>query len=199
MPRISEGYFFFIKMNKIDCVKKKIEEIIEKSPVPEDPIHSKNTLEWLLKLMPDADEAFKIAALGHDIERAIEERKVKRNDYGSYREFKHDHALNSAKILVEITKECNVSQELIDKVFFLVQNHEIGGNRRVDLLRDADSISFFHVNLPHYFARNTVEETKRRFLWGYKKLPDNLKDVVAEFGYQAKNLESLVSIWIANR
>ncbi len=186
-------------MSKIDCVKKKIEEIIKKSPVPEDPIHSKNTLEWLLKLMPDADEAFKIAALGHDIERAIEERKVKRNDYRNYGEFKHDHALNSAKILVEIMKQCNVNQELIDKVFFLVQNHEIGGNKKVDLLRDADSISFFHVNLPHYFARNTVEETKRRFLWGYKKLPDDLKDVVAEFGYQAKNLESLVRDWISNR
>ena len=51
-------------MDNIGCVKKKIEEIIKKSPVLEDPIHSKNTLEWLLKLNPDADEAQKIAALG---------------------------------------------------------------------------------------------------------------------------------------
>ena len=46
-------------MDKIDRVKKKIEEIIKKSSVPEDPIHSKNTLQWLLKLKPDADEALK--------------------------------------------------------------------------------------------------------------------------------------------
>jgi hypothetical protein len=58
-------------MHSIDCVKKRIEEIIKTSPVPEDPIHSKNTLEWLLWLKPDADEALQIAALGHDIERAI--------------------------------------------------------------------------------------------------------------------------------
>ncbi len=32
-------------MDNIDCVKKKIEEIIKKSPVPEDPSHSKNTIE----------------------------------------------------------------------------------------------------------------------------------------------------------
>ena len=49
-------------MDSIDCVKKKIEGIIEKSIVTEDPIHSKNTLEWVLKLKPDADEALKIAA-----------------------------------------------------------------------------------------------------------------------------------------
>ena len=63
-------------MDDIDCLKNRIEEVIKKSLVPEDPFHSKNTLKWLLKLNPDADEALKIAALGQDIERAIEERKV---------------------------------------------------------------------------------------------------------------------------
>ena len=179
-------------MDNIDCVKKKIEEIIKKSPVPEDPIHSKNTLEWLLKLKPDADDALKIAALGHDIERAIEERKVRREDYISYDEFKKAHALNSAKILKGIMKGCNVRKELVDDVFFLVSHHEIGGNRRVDVLRDADSISFFHVNLPYYFTRNGVEEAKKRCLWGYKKLPDNLKEVVANFRYEDKEVEFLL-------
>ena len=67
-------------MDKINLVKRKIEEVIKGSSVPEDPIHSKNTLEWLLKLKPDADESLKIAALGHDIERADEKQKVRRQD-----------------------------------------------------------------------------------------------------------------------
>ena len=179
-------------MDNIDCVKKKMEWIIKKSQVPEDPIHSKNTLEWLLKLKPDADDALTIAALGHDIERAIEERKVRREDYKDYDEFKEAHASNSAKILAEIMKECNISKKLADDIVFLVCHHETGGTRRVDILRDADSISFFHVNLPYYFIRNGVEETKKRCLWGYKKLPENLKRVVAEFDYQNKELELLV-------
>ncbi len=54
-------------MDNLDCIKKKIEKIIEKSPIPEDPIHSKNTLKWVLKLKPDADDALQIAALGHYI------------------------------------------------------------------------------------------------------------------------------------
>ena len=179
-------------MDNIDCAKKKIEEIIKKSPVSEDPIHSKNTLEWLRKLKPDADEALKIAALGHDIERAIEERKVRREDYKNYDEFKDAHASNSAKVLTEIMEACNISKKIADDIFFLVCHHETGGSERVDILRDADSISFFQVNLPDYFIRNGVEETKKRYLWGYRKLPDNLKRVVAEFDYQNKELESLV-------
>jgi hypothetical protein len=183
-------------MDSIDCVKKKIEGIIEKSIVTEDPIHSKNTLEWLFKLKPDADEALKIAALGHDIERAIEEQKVRRKDYKSYDEFKKAHASNSARILKKIMEECNVRKELVDDVFFLVSRHEIGGDKRVDVLKYADSISFFHVNLPYYFVRNDVEETKKRCSWGYKKLSDSLKGVVAEFDYQNKELELLVKICI---
>ena len=61
----------------IKRVKKAIEAVVAESSVPEDPLHSKNTLSWLLKLKPDADEALQIAALGHDIERAIERRKVR--------------------------------------------------------------------------------------------------------------------------
>jgi len=184
---------------KLVYLEKKIEKIIKKSLVPEDLPHSKNTLKWLLKLKPDADEALKIAALGHDIERAIEERKVKRANYKSYNEFKDAHALNSAKIMAETMSDCKMNQELIDRVYFLVRNHEIGGNNGANVLKDADTISFFDVNLPYYFARNNVEETKMRCLWGYKKLSDNLKKIILEFYYQDKELRSLVSDFIVNR
>jgi len=69
-------------MHSPDCVRKRIEAVISGSSVPEDAPHSKNTLQWLLKLQPAADEALQIAALGHDIERAVNDRKVRREDYG---------------------------------------------------------------------------------------------------------------------
>ena len=49
-------------MNHIDRLKNEIRSIISGSEVPEDPVHAQNTLEWLLKLKPDADDALKIAA-----------------------------------------------------------------------------------------------------------------------------------------
>ena len=155
-------------------------------------------MKWLLKLKPNADEALKIAALGHDIERAIEERKIKRSNYKTYEKFKDAHALNSAKIIVETMEDCKINQELIDDVYFLVCHHERGGDNRVNVLRDADTISFFDVNLQFYFKRNDEKETKKRWLWGYNKLPSNLKSTVAEFKYRDKKLKSLVDTWIAD-
>ena len=183
-------------MDKINLVNRKIEEVIKGSSVPEDPIHSKNTLEWLLKLMPDADESLKIAALGHDIERAIEKRKVRRQDYKDYDAFKDAHALNSANVLAEIMQACDIEKKMIDEVFSLVRQHETGGTDRVDILKDADSISYFDVNLPLYFIRNNLKETKRRCLWGYQRLSDKGKRIVAGFDFQNKELNALVRIWI---
>jgi len=180
------------------CIKRKIEEVIANSAVSEDPVHSKNTMEWLLKLDPKADEALQIAALGHDIERAVEGRKVRCKDYRSYDEFKNAHALNSAEILREIMNECNLSKEFTEDVYLLVCHHETGGNGRANLLRDADSISFFDVNLPFYFSRNGMKETKERYLWGYRKLSDDMKKVVANFSYEDKELDSLVKSWVAS-
>ncbi len=183
-------------MDKINLVKRKIEEVIKGSSVPEDPIHSKNTLEWLLKLMPDAGESLKIAALGHDIERAIEKRKVRRQDYKDYDAFKDVHALNSANVLTEIMKACDIDKKMIDEVFFLIRHHETGGTDQVDILKDADSISYFDVNLPLYFIRNNLKETKRRCLWGYKRLSDQGKKIVAELNYQNKEIKSLLMVCI---
>lgn len=183
-------------MDKINLVKRKIEEVIKGSSVPEDPIHSKNTLEWLLKLKPDADENLKIAALGHDIERAIEKRKVRRQDYKDYDAFKDAHALNSANILAEIMQAYDIDKKIIDEVFSLVRHHETGGNGLVNILKDADSISYFEVNLPLYFVRNNLKETKRRCLWGYKRLSDQGKEIVAELNYQNKEIKSLLKVCI---
>ena len=63
-------------MNSIRCAEQRIRSAISRSKVPEDPLHAENTLAWVLKLMPEADEALQLAALGHDIDRAIETRRV---------------------------------------------------------------------------------------------------------------------------
>ncbi|MCK9329800.1 MAG: hypothetical protein M0Q94_07995 [Candidatus Cloacimonetes bacterium] len=42
-----------------------------KSPIEFDLTHGRLVLKWVLILKPEADDAFKIAALSHDIDRAI--------------------------------------------------------------------------------------------------------------------------------
>ena len=91
-----------MRTDAIDKVKGKIDEIIVLSLYSEDIFHSINTLEWVLKLDPNADIALQIAALGHDIERGLEDRTVKARNYDTFDEFKQAHALNCAGILTEI-------------------------------------------------------------------------------------------------
>ena len=179
-------------MNSIDRVKKSIETIISGSSVSEDPVHSKNTLDWLLKLKPDVDEALQIAALGHDIERAINQRKVRREDFEDYDQFKAAHAHNSAEILKEVMLNCGVEETLMEQVYDLVNRHEVGGDERSDLLKDADSISYFEVNLPHYYNRHGWDETKRRCLWGYKRLSEKMKTRAAKLTFENDELRALM-------
>ncbi len=61
-------------MTSLTAVRKAILAVISRSPVPEDPGHAENTLSWLLRLRPDAGMSMQIAALGHDIERAVSPR-----------------------------------------------------------------------------------------------------------------------------
>lgn len=178
-------------MNSIERVKYEIEKVIALSEVPEDLIHSKNTKEWLLRLKPDADIALQIAALGHDIERSIKDRKVNRDDYADYNEFKKAHSLNSAKILQEILSKYNINEIIIDKITYLVKRHEFGGNPEVNILREADSISFFDVNLPFYFQRSSKEEIAFRIKWGYKRLSENSRAIVKCFRYDIAKLDLL--------
>jgi len=183
-------------MDTLECIKRRIEEIVAQSKVPEDPLHAKNTLEWLLKLKPDADIALQIAALGHDVERAIEERKIKRENFSDYDEFKRAHASNSAQILKEIMIECGADEELMNDVVDLVKKHEWGGDERANLVMYADTLSFFEVNLPFYFKRNGLEETRRRFFWGYRKLPEKFKKLLENFNYSDERITNLVKEWL---
>ena len=179
-------------MSHIECTQKKIRTILSHSAVPEDPIHAENTLNWLLRFEPGADIALQIAALGHDVERAFEKRKIRKRFFHDFNTLKAAHARNSAEIIKEIMTACEVPQRIVDDVYQLVYHHETGGDSRSDLLRDVDSISFFDVNLPLYYERNGREATLRRSIWGYQRISQNRKDSVSNIVYELSELNVLL-------
>ena len=173
------------------CAEARIRDIIAGSPVPEDPPHAENTLQWLLRLAPDADPALRLAALGHDIDRAVPD-KVRREDFSDYDAFKAAHAEHSARILARLLAECGVSAPLIEETCRLVERHEIGGDPRSDLLKDADSLSYFEVNLPLYLAREGEAETLRRCRWGVRRLSANARQRLARLHFADPRQAALV-------
>jgi len=179
-------------MDNIDCAKQKIREVIAGSRVPEDPGHADNTLEWLLHLEPDAGEALQLAALAHDIDRAIEEIKVRRADFDDFDVFKAAHARHGVALLRPILTACDVAHDIVDEVCRLVLLHEVGGDPDSDLLKDADSISYFDVNLPLYYQREGWDETKRRSHWGYRRLTPRAQEIVKHIHHEDKELARLL-------
>ncbi len=160
------------------CAEARIRAFIARSQVPEDPVHADNTLAWLLRLEPGADSALRLAALAHDIERATPDR-YRREDFDDYDSFKAAHARRGARLLREILEDCGVDAAAVEEACRLVERHEVGGDPRADLLKDADSLSYFDVNLPHYYAREGEAETLRRCRWGLKRLSPRARSWLA--------------------
>jgi hypothetical protein len=183
-------------------IRNEILQILSHSTVPEDYEHALNVLKWVNRLKPDADFPLHIASIGHDIERALPEQKVQRMNFPSYDDFKRAHAENSAKIVDEILSTYPIAQNVIERVHYLIANHEFGKEGDVDLtiLKDADSLSFFETNLPYYFHREGEKETYFRMQWGYdrmsgkakgflKKLPDG-EDILKDFLQKTQSLST---------
>ncbi len=176
----------------METIWKRLHTIIAGSSVPEDLHHAENTLVWLLRLDPRASQASRIAAFAHDIERAIENKKVLRIDYDDFDAFKAAHASNSANILKEILTEYCINSETSAEACSLVSLHETGGNTNADILMNVDSISYFDVNLPLYYQREGLEETKRRSIWGYQRLSKRGKKIVKKLKYTDEMLTRML-------
>jgi len=180
-------------MNKFDLIKKKIEEILPRSPIKFESIHSKLTLKWLLKLNPDADEAMQIAALAHDIDRAITgitEKDLK--DFSKIDEFKKEHAIRSAKFICDILEKHDYDKNIIKKVQHLVENHEEGGDNEQTTLMEADSLAYFDYNIPHYFERYGRERTKQKIQFMYKRLKDKPRKLINQIKFEDKEMKLLL-------
>ena len=162
-----------------ECARRRILERIARSPVPEDPAHAENTLHWLLRLDPGADTALQLAALAHDIERARPQR-LRRDAFDDYDHFKQAHARQGARLLEPLLRHCGLEEAVIREACRLVERHEFGGDPRADLLREADSLSFFEVNLPLYHAREGEAEALRRCRWGVARLSPRGRALLAE-------------------
>ena len=167
-------------------IKDEILQILSYSAIPEDYEHALNVLKWVNRLKPDADFPLRIASIGHDIERALPDQKVQRMNFSSYDDFKKAHAENSAKIVNEILSMYPVAQDVIGRVHYLIANHEFGKEGDLDLtiLKDADSLSFFEINLPYYFHREGEQETYFRMQWGYNRMSEIAKQFLKNFSHE---------------
>lgn len=120
-----------------------------------------------------------ISAVAHDIERAsrTKEQHQKKVEVGlTHPEFFRTHEEKGAEIIADFLKNEGTNQKIIDRVKMLVSRHEEGGNDDQNLLKDADSVSFFENNIPHFLSAKKIaeiggkERTKTKINWMYERI-----------------------------
>jgi len=162
--------------------------------------HFLRTAYWIKQLKPDADESLLVSAVAHDIERAFRQKDVleKKHSAGfTDKEFLRPHEERGAKIIGKFLEKQGAKKELIERVKMLVSRHEEGGNEDQDLLKDADSVSFFENNV-QLFLRDKVnevgkEKVKQKFDWMYNRISSEKAKQIVKAWYEKaiKDLESV--------
>lgn len=187
MEKVSEDCSSFVMNTKtFKKISDNILRIIARSPLPEDFLHALNTKEWVLRLFPWAGNELQLAAVAHDLERAVPELKIKRENFPDYESFKKAHAQNSARIAAKIFSSYQLLPQEKERILFLITHHEFGYKEDPEamILKDADALSFFEVNLLYYAQRNSEEETLWRTKWGYSRLSEKAKPYLAHLAQQ---------------
>lgn len=156
-------------------------------------IHFKRTVYWIKQIKPDADEAMLIAAVAHDIERAfrtegdLQTQKMKQSGMKDDAFLKY-HQEKGAGITAEFLAQNNAAPKMIEKVKMLIAKHEVGGTKDQNILKDADSISFFENNIPHFLTDHVKklgkEKVMEKFDWMFERITSDQAKKIAKPLYE---------------
>lgn len=165
-------------MELYDKLKKFVDEAFVKAGDTHDLKHFERTVYWLLQLKADSDEALRAAAYAHDIERAFRDpgyNKITASDKGFVSEDHLQHHQDTgAAIVAKFLTEQGAPEKFIAKVQQLISRHEIGGSEEENLLKDADSLSYFENQVDMFIAKKVPEagkeKVREKFQWMFNRI-----------------------------
>lgn len=134
--------------------------------------HALDTVHWMLRLEPRASLAAQAAALLHDVER-LESEADRRIEHAApdYVVFKAAHARRGAERAFAMLVAAGLDRATAARVRDIVAAHERrGGDLDVDLLNDADGLSFFSLNSPGYVDYFGPLQSKKKIAYTLARL-----------------------------
>lgn len=141
--------------------------------------HSRRTVYWLLQLEPDADEGLQIAALAHDIERAVPDpylsSMIATSPKGYMNPlFLREHSERGADIVADFLAREGAAPDFIERVRLLVAGHEFSGSDDQNVIKNADSLSFFENYIELFTGRKKqlygYDKVKAKFDWMFHRI-----------------------------
>jgi hypothetical protein len=152
--------------------------------------HFERTAYWAKQLRPEADEALLVAALAHDAERVFHgEPTIQKGQDLKEADYLLKHQEGGAEIVENFLKTNGADAAFIDRVRGLISKHEEGGSDDQNLIKDADSVSFFENNI-EYFLRSTgkygLEVVRDKFTWMFERsTSEKARDITRPWYEQA--------------
>lgn len=143
--------------------------------------HAIDTWQWMLRVRPAASLEAQIAALFHDVERLESEadRRVEHRA-SDYQAFKDAHASRGGEVSYSVLRGAGVEASLAARVRELVALHERRGyNSEIDLLNDADALSFLSLNSSGYLDYFGPEQTRRKLAYTVARMSDLARQKMA--------------------
>ncbi len=146
----------------------------------------------------------RIAALTHDIERAFPEGRKPPTPEMAWAKWDDPinnkwHGERSASFTVQELGKLGVKDTITNKVKFLIEFHEFGGDPERDLIKDADSLSFLEINVPLFVSwvpeRMSKEEVRKKFDFMFNRISSPKAKKLAKPLYEkaVRELEKLVT------
>lgn len=161
--------------------------------------HFERTVFWFEQLLQrPLTEPEKIAAYAHDIKRGFPDNFISKNLRKSYldKDYMKHHQEEGAKIMATFLTERNMNKDDIELVKHLIEKHEQGGDDLQNLLKDADSVSFFETNAKDFVEKKALiegyERVRAKLDWMFDRITSNIAKKAADPLYRKwiKELES---------
>jgi hypothetical protein len=139
---------------------------LAKSPVRADYDHAVDVWQWVLRLAPTAGLAVQLAALFHDVGRLLSAAARGEPTAGEQGPLETPHAEQGAKIAQEVLAACGVAPGTCADVARLIREHERANpavlEPDLDLLADADALSFFSLSSSGFADHHGAIPTRER-------------------------------------
>lgn len=177
--------------DKFTLTKQRFAKQIALSKTLEDPTHAENTMLWITRLRHDADEIMQLAGYGHDIERSLPDR-LTYDMFDSYDDYKRAHAERAGRIAAEIARECGYNADEVERLAYIIANGEFNSDDpEVQLLCDADSISYFDNNVTYYLKDKGSEGTRKKMAFMYERASERAKQHIRQVMTEKPELDLL--------
>ncbi len=154
--------------------------------------HFERTVYWLQQIKPDADESMLIAAYAHDIHRAFygePEADFYKDKELNDKNYLIEHQEKGAEVVANFLRKNYYPEAEIKRVAEMVRLHEFGGTEEADVIKDADSVSYFEINALRHLEKFKLlgpDKIKRKFDFMYNRITsDRAKELARPFYEEA--------------